>query len=279
MPKTTAARAHALIRACHPVPALGVTAFVTVLAAVAGNDAPTCVLLAAAILTGQLTIGWSNDRHDFPADRTVDRMSKPLAAGEISLRTVDVAIVLAAVATIPLSLALGWRAGLLHLGAVAVGWLYNFVLKGTWFSWLPYAVSFGALPAIATFALPGHPAPAAWAIAAGACVGAAANFTNALTDLTDDRVTGFRGAPTRIGGRASLVVAAVLTVASTLVIAIGAPGGANGVAIACVVLGIVAIGASVPLFWHRAESRTPFYGLMAFVPIDLIMIIAVGHLH
>jgi 4-hydroxybenzoate polyprenyltransferase len=271
--------AQALVRACHPVPAIGVTAFVTVLAAVAGNDAATCALLAAAILTGQLTIGWSNDRHDFPADRMVDRMSKPLAAGEISLRTIDVAITLAAVATAPLSLALGWRAGLLHLGAVAVGWLYNFVLKGTWFSWLPYAVSFGALPAIATFALPGHPAPAAWAIAAGACLGTAANFTNALTDLSDDRVTGFRGAPTRIGGRASLVVGAVLAVASTLIIAIGVPGPADGVAVAGVAVGIVAVAAAIPVFWHRAESRLPFYGLMAFVPVDIAMIIAVGQLH
>lgn len=268
----------ALVRASHPLPGVGVTVFTTVLAAVAGNGSGRCALVAAAILCGQLTIGWTNDRHDLVADRIVGRMSKPLAAGEVSARTVDIATAVAGALTIVLSLQLGWRAGWLHLGAVAIGWAYNFWLKGTWWSWLPYAVAFGSLPAIATFALPTHPAAAAWAIAAGACLGTSANFANALNDVDDDRVTGFRGAPARIGGKASLLVSAVLAIASCLVIALASPSGVGAVSAACVVVGIVAVVAAVFALWQRAQTRAPFYALMAFVPIDLIMLADLGHL-
>src|SRR6185437_12645162 len=107
-----------LIRSCHPIPTVGVTVFTTVLAAVAGNSAATCVLVAAAVLSGQLTIGWSNDRLDVAADRMVRRPDKPLALGLVPLEVVDTAIAVALLACVGLSLALGWRAGLLHLAAV-----------------------------------------------------------------------------------------------------------------------------------------------------------------
>ena len=117
----------------------------------------------------------------------------------------NAAIGVALLVTVAFSLSLGWRAGLLHLAAVGCCWLYNAWLKATWLSWLPYAAAFGALPAIATLALPTHPAPAAWVVAAGAAFGVAANLTNALPDLADDRLTGVAGLPHRIGTRASFV--------------------------------------------------------------------------
>lgn len=276
--RLTGTSSWAVVRASHPLPAAGVTAFTTVLAAVAGNGPARCAVVAAAILCGQLTIGWTNDLHDLAADRLVGRMSKPLAAGQVSVRTVEVATGVAGAATIVLSLQLGWRAGLLHLGAVAAGWAYNLRLKGTWWSWLPYAVAFGSLPAIVTFALPAHPAPAAWAVVAGACLGTSANFANALNDVDDDRVTGFRGAPARIGARSSLLVSALLALASCLVIAIGPAGGVGVVSTAGVAIGIGAVVAAVLVLWRRAETRAPFYALMGFVPIDLIMLADAGHL-
>jgi hypothetical protein len=138
--------ASALARSCHPAPSAGVTAFATVLAVTAGNGAGTCALLALAVLAGQLSIGWSNDRLDAARDRAVARTDKPIATGELAHRTVEVAIAVALAACVACSLALGWRAGLLHLAAVSCGWLYNLWLKATWFSWLPYAAAFGALP-------------------------------------------------------------------------------------------------------------------------------------
>jgi 4-hydroxybenzoate polyprenyltransferase len=273
------ARLSPLVRATHPLPTVGVTAFTTALAVAAGTSAPRCVLIAAAIFAGQLTIGWSNDRHDVSADRQVSRADKPLAMGEVSLRTVDAAIAVASVVTVVLSLALGWRAGLVHLGAVAAGWLYNVWLKGTWLSWVPYAVAFGALPVVVTLALPGHPPPGLWVVVAAGLLGVAANFTNALPDLDDDRVTGLRGAPNRLGSRPSLIIGAALLMAATLSIGIGAPRAPRWFDWAGMAVTLVALGGAVPLLWRRAQTRAPFYALMAAVPIDLTMVLLGRHLH
>ncbi|NED56002.1 hypothetical protein G3I24_34620, partial [Micromonospora aurantiaca] len=58
--------------------------------------------------------------------------------------------------------------------------LYNRPLKSTPVSVLPYAVSFGALPAFVVLALPGSPVPPAWLVAAAALLGAGAHFANVL---------------------------------------------------------------------------------------------------
>ncbi|HEU5266645.1 MAG TPA: UbiA family prenyltransferase, partial [Jatrophihabitans sp.] len=216
--------ASALARSCHPAPTCAVTAFGALLAVTAGTGPARACLMAAAVLFGQLSIGWSNDRFDAERDRTVNRLDKPIARGEISLRSVDAAIATALVATVALSLSLGWRAGLLHLAAVGCGWLYNFWLKRTWWSWLPYAAAFGALPGVATFASPGHPAPAGWVVAAGALLGVTAHLTNALPDLAGDAATQVRGLPHRLGPRRSLVLATVLLLASSILIVFGPPG-------------------------------------------------------
>jgi 4-hydroxybenzoate polyprenyltransferase len=271
--------ASGLVRSCHPVPTLGVTAFMAALAVSAGNSAGRCVLIAVTIFAGQLTIGWTNDRHDVAADRQVGRIEKPLAMGEVPLPVVDVAVVAASVATVALSLTLGWRAGLLHIGAVGTGWLYNLWLKGTWLSWLPYAVAFGALPAVATFALPAHPAPASWAVLAGALLGVSANFTNALPDLDNDRVTGFRGAPNRVGAHPSLLIGATLLVVAAGCIAFGPPGPPRWIGWTGASLTFVLAVAATPLLWARAQTRAPFYALMAAVPIDIVMILLTRHLH
>ena len=69
----------ALLMSCHPIPALAVTLIATVLAAVAGNSAVVCVLVAGAMLTGQLSIGWSNDLIDARRDAASGR-TEPFAA-------------------------------------------------------------------------------------------------------------------------------------------------------------------------------------------------------
>jgi len=269
----------ALVRACHPIPSAGVTAFVVVLAAAAGNASGRCAVIAAAILCGQLSVGWSNDRHDVAADRMARRREKPLAAQEVSLRVTEIAIACALLGTVGFSLALGWRAGLLHLAAVAIAWAYNFWLKGTWFSWLPYAIAFGSLPAVVSLALPGHPAPAAWPVVAAALLGVAANFTNALPDLESDRITGFRGAPNRLGARPSLAIGAMLLVLATAVTAFGPPGPPRWFDWAGLVATCCLVAVAVPVLWRRAATRIPFYALMAAVPIDLVMIGVGRHLH
>lgn len=267
----------ALVRSCHPAPTLAVTAFATVLVAVAGNDAATCAVAAVAVLTGQLSIGWSNDRIDAERDRRSARIDKPVARGEVSVRTVDGVIAVALVATIVCSLALGRAAGLVHLGAVACGWLYNLWLKGTWLSWLPYAVAFGALPGVATLALAEPTAPAAWAVAAGALFGVVANLTNALPDLAADDETGIRGLPHRLGARASLILATALLVAASVLVVLGPPGGPNALGWTGLGVNLAAALGGLAWAWRQPASRSAFYGIVVIVAVNVVLIAITGH--
>jgi 4-hydroxybenzoate polyprenyltransferase len=218
-----------LALSCHPIPTLAVTTISGGLAALADVRLGTAVLLVLAVFAGQLSIGWSNDRIDAGRDREVQRSDKPAAAGELPLGVVTVAAAGALVAAIALSLTLGYRAGAAALVVVACGWAYNLGLKATALSWLPYAIAFGTLPAIATLAAPAHRLPALWAIAAGALLGVAAHFGNVLPDLATDARTGVRGLPHRMGARASMIAGPVLLLAATASIVFG-PAGRIGAA-------------------------------------------------
>ena len=272
-----ACRLVALGRAAHPIPCVAVTAFTTMLGVEAGNRVGTCLLLAAAVLSGQLLIGWTNDRLDVSRDAAAGRADKPLASGDVSLRATDAARAAALVATVVLSLLLGWRAGLLHLAAVACGLLYDYVLKRTWASFVPYALAFGALPGIATLARDDHPLPAAWAVTAAALLGVAANLTNALPDLEADRRTGVRGLPNRLGADRSLALALALLLAATVVIAFGPAGAATWSGWAGLALTVGLVGWCTPALWRRSGSRLPFHALIALVPVDLLMILLAGN--
>lgn len=270
----TAARAAvALGRSCHPLPSLAVTAAAVLLAAAAGNTAGTCTLVALAVLAGQLSVGWSNDRIDAERDRRVGHEGKPIAAGEVSLPAVDRAIAASLVGTVVFSLLLGWRAGLVHLAAVAAAWLYNVDLKGTWLSWLPYTVAFGALPAVATLALPGHPLPDGWVMGTGALLGTSVNFANALPGLARHPRSDIRGLPDRIGGKASLLMAGALLAAAAALVTWAPAGPPKPAGWVCAALTAALLLGGVPTLWRRAESRAPFYGVLLIAPIVLIVMV------
>ncbi len=273
---TASRRVGALAQAAHLVPCIAVTAFATLLGALAGNGVGTCVVLAGAVLSGQLLIGWTNDRLDLALDATADRQDKPLVSGDVAVRTVDAARAVALVATVPLSLLLGWRAGVLHLAAVACGLLYDYVLKRTWVSFLPYALAFGALPGIATLARDDHRLPPAWAVTAAALLGVAANLTNALPDLEADRQTGVRGLPNRLGAGRSLAVALAGLLAAAVIIAFGPAGATAWSGWAGIGLTAALVGGCAPALWRRAGSSLPFYALIAMVGVDLLMIVLAG---
>lgn len=267
----------ALARAAHPLPTAAVTGFSVLLAVVAGNGLRTCLLLAAAVLAGQLTVGWSNDLLDAAADAEVGRFSKPLVADELTPRLVGRWLAGAVPATVLLSLAVGWRPGSAYLFAVACGWLYNSWLKGSWLSWLPYSMAFAALPAMATLALPEPRWPAGWAVAAACMLGAAANLTNTLPELAARHPAGFRGLPDRIGGRPSLLLAGTLVAAATGCVAFGPAGGPTGPAWTGLAVETVLVLTGIPLLWRHAASRLPFYAMVTVLLAPAGMIVLAGH--
>ena len=192
-----------LAKATHPLPTFSVTTISVVLAITIGRTWQDCLLIGVTVFTGQLSVGWSNDAIDAKRDAHVNRYTKPIVAGLITRSQVWRAALVAAALCVPLSFANGWLAGLIHISAVASAWAYNFHLKNTVWSWLPYAYSFAALPA---FILLSVPIPTGrnteiewWAIVTGALLGISAHFANVLPDLSDDAVNQIRGLPQRMG--------------------------------------------------------------------------------
>lgn len=265
-----------LALASHPGPTALVTALAVALAVGTGAGLRTVVVVGAAVLAGQLSIGWSNDWIDADRDLATRRSDKPVVTGLASVPGLRRAALLAAAACVPLSFAVGWRGGLVHLAAVAGGWAYNGALKASVWSWAPFAMSFGLLPVFVVLALPGHPRPAGWAVAAAALLGAGAHLANVLPDLEDDHDTGVRGLAHRLGRQRSSVLApAVLLVAAG--VAVLGPAGrpdlpawllgtlAGAVAVSAGVVGVTA-----------PRSRLPFTLTMVVAALCCVLLVRAG---
>jgi len=212
-----------LILACHPLPCLAVTAFAAAYARAVGLAPGRTVLLAAAVLLGQLSIGWANDAVDAPRDLAAGRSDKPIATGLVSRRAVQVASGAALAACVVTSLALGAAAGAVHLTCVAAAWAYDLGIKSTPASPVPYLLAFGLLPGVATWALPAGGWPPLGVLAGAGLLGVGAHFANTVGDADADAATGVRGLPQRIGPRRSLVKTAVAVCLAAVVLGAGLP--------------------------------------------------------
>ncbi len=271
------ATVRALALSCHPIPTIAVTAISAGLAALAGLSFGRAALLVAAVFAGQLSIGWSNDAIDAARDRATARADKPVASGTVSPRTVGVAAAVALVAAVVLSLALGRPPGLAALTVVACGWAYNLGLKATAASFVPYAIAFGILPAVATLSAPDPAWPAPWATVMGALFGVSAHLANVLPDLDDDVDNGVRGLPHRIGARATAVACPVLLTAAGLVVLFGTTGD-GGVAPWrwAVAAGLVLLGAVGVLVALRRPAGRALFGIVVVTALIAVLLFAVS---
>jgi 4-hydroxybenzoate polyprenyltransferase len=264
-----------LLKASHPEPTIAVTAMTTAFAAAAGRGPAGVFWVAAAVLAGQLSVGWNNDYLDRDRDAAARRWDKPIVTGAVAAETVRRAAVLALVAAAAASFASGWRAAVAHLAALAVAWGYNAGAKSTAVSVLPYVVAFGAAPAFVILGLPGHPLPPAWLVAAAGLLGGGAHFVNVLPDMADDLRAGVRGLPHRLGRRRSIVVAAVLLLAASWLLAAAPPGGLDGLGLAA--LATVAALVSVALWTSRRPgSRAAFRVVLLVAVLDVALLVARG---
>jgi 4-hydroxybenzoate polyprenyltransferase len=264
----------ALALSCHPGPAVAVTLFAGALAAGAGASAWRSLAVAAAVLAGQLSVGWSNDWIDAARDVVVGRTDKPVVTGEVAAATVGRSAAVAAVACVVLSFALGWRAGITHVAAVTVAWAYNAHLKSTVWSWLPYAVSFSLLACVVTLALPSPAVPAGWAVAAAGLLGVGAHLANVLPDLEDDAATGVRGLPHRLGRTRTSLLAPVVLLAATALVVAGPPGPPTATAWTG---GVAAAGfavTAVVVALRRTRSRVPFSAAIGVAAVDVVLLVA-----
>ncbi|MFI0504385.1 UbiA family prenyltransferase [Streptomyces albogriseolus] len=270
VPRTPPRRLPALLRCCHPEPALAVTVFVTALAVAAGHGPA-----GAAVLAGQLSVGWCNDAADAHRDTVCGRTDKPVAEGRLPARAVAVAAWTALVLCVPLSLLAGPGAAAAHLTGVAAGWGYNLRLKRTPLSPLPYAVGFASLPVFVTLGLPRPVWPAWWVVAAGALLGVGAHLVNVLPDIEDDLATGVRGLPQRLGRTVCRWLAPLVMLAAVGVVVAGPPGpaGAGGLWLAGAAGAVAATGTA------RAagpRSRWPFRAAMVVAGLAVTGLLGSG---
>jgi 4-hydroxybenzoate polyprenyltransferase len=228
----------------------------------------------------QLSVGWVNDWLDADRDRVAGRGDKPVAAGAVSRRTVGLAGLISSLAIPLLGLPFGLAATacITLVGVFAL--LYDWPLKSTPLSVVPYLVAFGLLPAFVVVALPGHPAPPAWLVAAGALLGGGAHFANVLPDLDDDARTGVRGLPHRLGARWSQVAAAGLLLGATLALVLGPAGPPSWAGLAAVAAAVVVL----PAGWYaarRAAARggrpvAMFRAVIVVALIDVVLLVTAG---
>lgn len=256
--------------ASHPGPTLVVTALAAALGVAVGLEPSRLALLTLAVFAGQLAVGISNDAIDVARDRASGRRDKPLARGQASERAAWIAASVALAAALALSAPLGWRMLAVHALVLGSAGAYNAGLKSTAWSIVPFLVSFGLFPSLATLSAPSPAFAAPWAGIAGAALGAAVHLTNVLPDLDDDARTGVRGLPHRWGARVSAVVACLAVMTGAAAVLVG-PGGAITV-IAWVFFGAVLAVAAVTIV--LALVRPPARVLFRLVMLAALLLAA-----
>lgn len=250
--------ARGLARSCHPGPTVAVTVLAALLAFAFSASWLIAFTVVSAVFSGQLVIGWSNDLIDADRDRADARVDKPLAGAQVSDRAVIIALVVAGVVCAITSLALGWLAGVIHLILlVGSGLAYNFGLKATVWSFVPYAVAFGSLPAVVWLAVASG-APPAWMLLVGALLGVGAHLLNVLPDLADDERHGIRGLPHRLGQRRTQLLAPTLLAIGTVIVLVasGDPWGVWGGLVLVATVALAGVAA-------RGTGKVPFRAAVA----------------
>lgn len=260
----------ALVRSSHPGPVLVVTLVEVLLGIAVGLEPWRVVVLGLILGFNQLSIGLSNDWIDARRDIAAGRTDKPIARGDVTAPVVrNVSIVFGGLA-IGASLALGIPFALAHLVAFAGGWAYNLWLKNSALSFVPYLVSFGLLPVLATLARPVPAWAAWWAITAAAFLGLAAHIANVLPDLSADAATGVRGMPHRLGLQRASIIAGLALAGAAVALVVGV--GISPISIAGLTLSLSASAASIVLGLRRSRAAFPLVMLAAVIDVALLVL-------
>ena len=221
----------------------------TGIALIAGADTAVAAGLGVSMVALQASIGTLNDIVDAPRDREA-KPRKPIPARLVS----PGAAMAVAVGSGGLGLVLGGLFGplvLLALGVVvlAVGYAYDWIFKGTAFSWLPFAIGIPLLPVYGWVgATGGWPRAFAILIPVAVVAGAALAVANARADEVRDRAADTVSVATSLGGRRSwLVEVGLLAVVVGAAVVTLLVGGAGIVALGAAALatGVIVVGLAV----------------------------------
>ena len=259
------------IKASHPLPTLAVSLVISAFAWSLGWTGWSLALVFVTIFVGQLSVGWSNDAHDANLDARIGRTTKPTVSLAVSARALWIAAFTALLIAILLSWSVaGWLGGSFHIFAILMAWLYNIRLSRTEWSWLPYALAFGAMPAFLSFGLNDEP-PTLWSVAVFAIVGVSAHLANALPDAESDSAAGVGGLVIQLGVHRSIILCwLLLAIGSGILVVVSFSTSAS---LALVVA--IAFVLAVVLGSRSHQQKAMFYGLIATVAIDVAVLVVV----
>ena len=179
----------------------------------------------------QLGIGTVNDVADAPFDAG-RKPGKPIPAGLVEAGAARRFAVASFVAGVTVAATVSTGVAALAILVVGIGLAYDLRLKGTEWSWLPFAVGIPILPVYGWLGARGGLEPPFWVLVpAAVAAGAALAISNSLVDIERDRASGRTSVAARLGRvRAGRLAAALyLAVAALDVVSIGgsAPGAAG----------------------------------------------------
>ena len=200
-----------LLKASHFGPTLLVVA-ITCILSLTQFSIRDSIFIAFAILLGQFVVGWSNDLIDFPRDKSAGRIRKPLVAGTVTEEALRISLGIALPSALIVSLMspLGVSGTAIHFIGLLSATAYNFKLKSTLLSVVPYIVSFGALP-WAIYVASGN-TPPTWIVLGFILFASAFHFLNVIKDLEADIDQKVMGLPQVLGRKKSIAMAALLGV-------------------------------------------------------------------
>lgn len=176
----------------------------------------------------QFGIGATNDLVDAPRDAG-HKPGKPIPAGLVG-RGVAVAVAAASFAAgLALSAFSGPAMFALAVVVIGIGLGYDLVLKGTAWSWVPFAIGIPILPVFGWLGAAGTlPAVFGLLVPVAVVAGAALAIANALADVERDLAAGATSIATALGpGRAWAIQAGLIVAIVAIAVASAAVLGAS----------------------------------------------------
>jgi 4-hydroxybenzoate polyprenyltransferase len=218
----------------------------------------TAAGLGLAMVALQAGIGATNDVVDAPRDAG-HKPGKPIPAGLVSrIAARRIVVVVFAMGFVLAGVSGGTAAVTLALVGVAIGLAYDLRLKGTAWSWVPFAVGVPLLPVFGWLGASGR-LPVAFLILVPAAfaAGAALAIANALVDVERDRAAANGSIALALGpSRARLInVGLVLAVGLAAIASVAPLGGSASGGVAVGVAALLPVGATVAAFGGGATRR------------------------
>jgi 4-hydroxybenzoate polyprenyltransferase len=226
------------------------------IALVAGGTGLVAVRLGLAMIAIQAAIGALNDIADTDRDRDL-KPGKPLPHGLVSGAAARLLVAVGVVAGLALSLPSGLAATSVAAIGLGVGAAYDLRLKGTAWSWLPFALGIPLLPVYAWLGAAGRlPVSFAILIPVAVAAGAALAIANAVADVERDRAAGVGSVALALGRVTAWRIHAFLHAVVVVVALASIAGAANGgLAPLAVPGGAVVIAVGAVLVTSRSAAR------------------------